>query len=76
MSHRIIITQINTFQKLRKLTEQNGCLKKLWIILLSAMTIFVLLFIPGVSNVYAYRLFVSTDAASDWELTAGITFSF
>ena len=37
--------------------------KKLWIILLSAMTIFVSQFISGVSNVYAYRPFVSTDAA-------------
>ncbi len=37
--------------------------RKLWIILVWSMTIFVSPFIPSVSNVYAYRPFVSTDAA-------------
>ncbi|MBW8040909.1 MAG: hypothetical protein FVQ85_13015 [Planctomycetes bacterium] len=37
--------------------------RKLWIILVWSMTIFGSPFTPGVSNVYAYRPFVSTDAA-------------
>ncbi len=53
-----------------KKVNKNMIKRKLWIFLISIMTFLVTPFIFGVSNVFAYRPFVSTDAdvAEKYEL--------